>query len=225
RVPAPGPAQAGRLEVEAPAEALACRTAARRPPHRAQARLRRPHRGMAARRAPAHAAGRALGEPPDAPRLLRSPDGRPPARRALRSPSQPCGDSVGAALLLDVAPPVRGGPRGAAVCGRRRTGGLRSGVAPGRRMPIFAGLCCRHAGARVGDSTCDALRRALSRDTRDARSAVRVARVFLAKVDIGAYGEPAFMVRPGGSVSLLAGEPLLATGDPHVARGRGADLA
>ena len=92
-------------------------------------------------------------------------------------------------------------------------------------MTIFAGLFCRHAGARVGDSTCDALRRALSRDTRDAVSEFRDARVFLAKVDIGAYGEPAFLVRPGGSVSLLAGEPLLATGDPHVARGRGADLA
>src|SRR5213596_2724051 len=90
-------------------------------------------------------------------------------------------------------------------------------------MTIFAGLFCRHGGARVGDSTCDALRRTLSRDIRDAVSEFRDARVFLAKVDIGAYGEPAFLVRPGGSVSLLAGEPLLATGDPRVARGRSAD--
>jgi len=92
-------------------------------------------------------------------------------------------------------------------------------------MTIFAGLFCRHGGARVGDSTCDALRRTLSRDIRDTVSEFRDARVFLAKVDIGAYGEPAFLVRPGGSVSLLAGEPLLATGDPRVARGRSADLA
>src|SRR5213593_3994482 len=69
-------------------------------------------------------------------------------------------------------------------------------------MTIFAGLFCRHGGARVGDSTCDALRRTLSRDIRDAVSEFRDARVFLAKVDIGAYGEPAFLVRPGGSVSF-----------------------
>src|SRR3989442_771418 len=92
-------------------------------------------------------------------------------------------------------------------------------------MTIFAGLFCRHAGARVGDSTCDALRRSLSRDTRDAVSEFRDARVFLAKVDIGVYSEPAFLVRPGGSVSLLAGEPLLPTGDSHLARSRSADLA
>ncbi len=91
-------------------------------------------------------------------------------------------------------------------------------------MTIFAGVFSRR-GSPLPDSACDTLRRSVSRDTRDAVQEFADAHLFLVKVDIGAFPDRGFLIRSGGTVSVLAGEPLLATADPGMARARSADLA
>lgn len=92
-------------------------------------------------------------------------------------------------------------------------------------MSILAGIVCRSRGTSLSDDACAALRDALSRDRHDVPIVYREERAFLAKVDIGALGSPAAIVRPGRGTSMLAGEPLLPTGDPRAARTRDEDLA
>ena len=58
----------------------------------------------------------------------------------------------------------------------------------------------------------------MSRNSQDEVVFVRDARSLLAKVDIGAYGEPGLYRDPDGSVSMLAGEPLLGEGDRSQSR-------
>lgn len=79
-------------------------------------------------------------------------------------------------------------------------------------MTLFAGIYSRDAGHALPESACDALARSLSRDRRDAPQVFRDERCLIVKVDIGAYGEPAFRTDAGGAASALAGEPLLGGG-------------
>ncbi len=78
-------------------------------------------------------------------------------------------------------------------------------------MSLIAGIYSRNKQYPVPASACKELRQAISRQQDDRVSVFTVGQTcYLAKVDIGAYGEPAERQDPDGSVSLLAGEPLLA---------------
>lgn len=76
-------------------------------------------------------------------------------------------------------------------------------------MTIIAGVIHCKAGAQVPTSVCDALRSSISRDSRDQIVDFKHSGAYLVKVDIGAFGSPAYHQGPEGSVSILAGEPLL----------------
>jgi asparagine synthase (glutamine-hydrolysing) len=91
-------------------------------------------------------------------------------------------------------------------------------------MTLIAGIFSRNPKDAVPDSACEALRGAISRHPGDEVTIFRDARCFLAKVDVGAYGEPAFRVSPHGTVSMLAGEPLVKLEVPDAWRTRTEDL-
>lgn len=92
-------------------------------------------------------------------------------------------------------------------------------------MTMLAGAFSRRPGRPIPEATREALRRAISRDPDDERVVFSDDRVFLIKIDIGAYGEPGLQLDQPGSVSMLAGEPLLA-GEAEISwRPRGEDLA
>ena len=76
-------------------------------------------------------------------------------------------------------------------------------------MTIVAGLFA-YDGRILDDQLCRSIRRVISRDPADKPSEFRAPRCYLAKVDIGAYGERAFECRGQKSVAILAGDPLLA---------------
>jgi asparagine synthase (glutamine-hydrolysing) len=78
-------------------------------------------------------------------------------------------------------------------------------------MTLIAGIFSRH-GQSPSDSDCAHLRQLISRNPDDAVNTFRDRRSFLAKLDIGAFSEPASIVDADGTVTLLAGEPLLGNG-------------
>src|SRR2546428_8448596 len=89
-------------------------------------------------------------------------------------------------------------------------------------MTILAGMFSRDRDSELSEVQVDAVRRALSRGGDAAIAEFRDRRAFLAKIDIGAYGDPAFRIGPSGSVMMAAGHPLLAEA---AGRGRSHDLA
>ena len=91
-------------------------------------------------------------------------------------------------------------------------------------MTLFAGIFSRHEHQPITDSVCDELRRLISRDQADEVREFKDPRCFLVKVDIGAFADPAFRIDEDGSVSLLAGEPILALGDNVRVQTRSKDL-
>jgi len=91
-------------------------------------------------------------------------------------------------------------------------------------MSILAGVFSRSKRNQLNDSTCEALKHIISRDPHDDVIEFRDECVYLAKVDVNAYGEPAFRIDPNGSISMLAGEPLLNIGDDDQFRTRTQDL-
>jgi asparagine synthetase B (glutamine-hydrolysing) len=76
-------------------------------------------------------------------------------------------------------------------------------------MTLLAGILSRRPHAQVHDEACKALKRLISRRSDDHISIFRDPRVCLVKLDVGAYGQPAYRVDPSGTVTMLAGEPLL----------------
>jgi asparagine synthase (glutamine-hydrolysing) len=76
-------------------------------------------------------------------------------------------------------------------------------------MTIFAGIFCLFDNDSIPESLCDEVNHSLSRDSRDEIVSHRSPKYYVAKIDIGAYGGRAFLVDEGGSVSVLAGDPLL----------------
>lgn len=91
-------------------------------------------------------------------------------------------------------------------------------------MTILSGIFARTGTDRLKDSDCEALKQVLSRNPADNVISFKDNRVFLAKVDIGAFMEPGFRVDPAGSISMLAGELLLAQEDESLFRTRTYDL-
>ena len=77
-------------------------------------------------------------------------------------------------------------------------------------MTIHAGAFARRPHGHLPPELCDALYGAVSRDPRDNPVVFADRRVYMVKVDIGAYGSPAVHTPPDGSASMLAGQPLLA---------------
>jgi len=92
-------------------------------------------------------------------------------------------------------------------------------------MTMLAGIFSRRADCPIQDATCDALKRAISRNPDDERFVFRGDRVFLVKTDINAFGQPAFRVDSNGSVSMLVGEPLFDMGEDGPPSTRDQDLA
>jgi hypothetical protein len=91
-------------------------------------------------------------------------------------------------------------------------------------MSILAGILNRRRDVPLAISLCDELSRLVSRDARDDVLAFRDRNVALFKVDVGAYGEPGHRFHGSGSVSMLAGEPLLDLGLDPGSGDRASDL-
>src|SRR5712692_4668824 len=91
-------------------------------------------------------------------------------------------------------------------------------------MSILAGIYNRRKDHSLQRSVCETLKKLISRNPEDKVIVFSDARCFLAKIDIGAYGEPAFHLDRSGSVSMLAGEPLLDVDDNDALRTRTQDL-
>ncbi len=77
-------------------------------------------------------------------------------------------------------------------------------------MTVLAGIFSRSKDYPIGDTACEKMKCLLSRYPDDEVISYKDDRCFLAKIDINAYGQPAFHVGGTGSVSMLAGEPLIA---------------
>lgn len=92
-------------------------------------------------------------------------------------------------------------------------------------MTLLAGVFSRRPDRPIDDALCVPLRAALSRHPGEAVATFRDARCFLAKVDVGAYRAPAFLIDGASAVSMLCGEPLLTLGSDAVSRTRDRDLA
>src|SRR5437870_2194425 len=91
-------------------------------------------------------------------------------------------------------------------------------------MTVMAGIFARDHEYPVPDSACESIRNVISRNTNDEVVSFRNRRIFFAKIDIGAYRQPAFRVDPSGSVAMLAGEPLLQLAQNNPLRTRTNDL-
>lgn len=91
-------------------------------------------------------------------------------------------------------------------------------------MTILAGIMTRSKDVQITDAFCGSIKHAISRSPDDDVIEFRDRQAFLAKVDIGAYNEPAFLVGKTGLVSLLAGEPLLNVNNGQTFRTRTNDL-
>ena len=91
-------------------------------------------------------------------------------------------------------------------------------------MTLFAGVYSRRVDQPIPDSVCDELTRAISRDQNDQPVNFRDNRFFITKVDVGAFNGRAFHQDDDGSVSVMAGEPILETGDEGRVQDRTRDL-
>lgn len=91
-------------------------------------------------------------------------------------------------------------------------------------MTLFAGIYSRRRKPAVLHAASEVLRLNISRHPGDEVKVFSDDRFFIAKVDTGAFGEPAFHVSPEGSLSALAGEPLLTLDVPGSWRSRTEDL-
>ena len=80
-------------------------------------------------------------------------------------------------------------------------------------MTLFAGIFNRRPGIPISDTTCDALKGAVSRGSQEGITVFKNDRACFVKWDINAYGEPAFKTDSDGAVSMLVGEPLLGLTD------------
>jgi asparagine synthase (glutamine-hydrolysing) len=75
-------------------------------------------------------------------------------------------------------------------------------------MTLIAGMLSRR-DRPLADSACASLRQVISRNPAEEVKAFRDRRSYFAKVDLGAFHEPGFLVDASGALSLLTGEPLL----------------
>jgi asparagine synthase (glutamine-hydrolysing) len=77
-------------------------------------------------------------------------------------------------------------------------------------MTLLAGIFSRSKQTPVPASTCESIHQSISRNPEDEVRVFEDSRCYLAKVDVGAVKEPAFLVDDDHNVSMLAGEPLIA---------------
>lgn len=91
-------------------------------------------------------------------------------------------------------------------------------------MSLFAGIFSLNRSRPLPAAACDSLRRVVSRDPRDEPTVFKDEHCCFVKLDIGAYGEPAWRVDENGAVSMLAGEPLLSAGGAASRPSRADDL-
>lgn len=84
-------------------------------------------------------------------------------------------------------------------------------------MTLIAGIISRNRNRQLPASACESIRSAMSRHSGDTVSVFQGKFNFLAKLDIGAFGEKAEFAGRDGSITLVAGEPLIST------KGRDAD--
>jgi asparagine synthase (glutamine-hydrolysing) len=92
-------------------------------------------------------------------------------------------------------------------------------------MTIFAGAFSLDPDCKLPDTLCDSLRSFVSRNGADQRCEIHNGPFFLAKVDIGAFGANALLHDDGGSVTAVAGEPLIDSGDGDQSWNRSKDVA
>src|SRR4051812_47550780 len=92
-------------------------------------------------------------------------------------------------------------------------------------MTILAGIYSRQENQPPPASVCDALKRLISRNTSEQVEVFRDHRTYFVKVDVGAFGEPGHCAGPDNSISLVAGEPLLALAGEREWQSRERDLA
>lgn len=86
----------------------------------------------------------------------------------------------------------------------------------GSGMTIIAGVFSRNKELIVPNSICEKLRQIISRNPEDPRTEFNGPRVFLIKINIGAFDGNACSITPAHSVCMMAGEPLLVEcGDPE----------
>ncbi len=88
----------------------------------------------------------------------------------------------------------------------------------------MAGIFSRDASVPLHEPDCGAMKAVISRHREDQVTMFRDPWICLLKVDIGAYGEPAFRINSTGTVAMLAGEPLLRCSDINRTAGRARDL-
>ena len=91
-------------------------------------------------------------------------------------------------------------------------------------MTILAGIMTRSEDMQLTNALCDSIKHTISRFPGDRVIEFRDSTAFLARVDIGAYNEDGFLVGKTGSVSLLAGEPLLYVNEGQTFTTRSNDL-
>ena len=93
-------------------------------------------------------------------------------------------------------------------------------------MTIFTGAISLQPNQALPDDLLAALRQAATRSTTDQQVEVNGRGFFVTKIDIGAFGVPAFRHDSDGSVTVIAGEPLMrdGEGDPAWNRARDVDL-
>lgn len=92
-------------------------------------------------------------------------------------------------------------------------------------MTIFAGAFSLDGLTPLPDALCASLRKHLSRTEEALISASTGPGFYLAKVDIGAFDAPALLNDTNGSVTAVAGEPLVAQGEGVDGWNRAADVA
>jgi asparagine synthase (glutamine-hydrolysing) len=90
-------------------------------------------------------------------------------------------------------------------------------------MTLVAGILSRN-NQPIPASVCQSLRRSISRYSGDDVRIFQDERSHFVNVDIGAFGDPGLIVEPGGALTLLTGEPLLAAGAGATSMGRKQDV-
>jgi asparagine synthase (glutamine-hydrolysing) len=91
-------------------------------------------------------------------------------------------------------------------------------------VSVLAGILNRRADRPLTMAVCDNLKRAMSRNASDEVVGFQDANVALFKVDVGAFGEPAHRCDRDGTVTMLAGEPVLDLGADAATGTRARDL-
>jgi asparagine synthase (glutamine-hydrolysing) len=91
-------------------------------------------------------------------------------------------------------------------------------------MSILAGVVSWNPKYPVLDATCERIKRIISRYPGEELTSYRDDGCFLTKIDVGAYGHPAFHQTQSGSVSMLVGDPILTGNRENGSRTRADDL-